>query len=238
MARAPDGPVALVSDQERIRATYRSYEEGGRDRLWDRSNRGFARLSDDRDAAVLDLFTRSIPDRSARILDIGCGDGTLIRTIKARWPDVDATGIDLLSDRIEEARSTEPVATFVVGSADALPFDDDSFDVLSAITLMSSIPSEEMEAAVAREIDRVLRPSGWLVWYDLRYDNPSNNAVHGVAAARLSQLFPGWRQELRSITLLPPIARRLGRLTRIGYPILEGIPPLRSHLIGRLQCPS
>jgi len=39
-------------------------------------------------------------------------------------------------------------------------------------------------------------------------------------------------------TLIPPIARRLGPTTPVLYPILESIPFLRSHLIGRLRCPT
>jgi ubiquinone/menaquinone biosynthesis C-methylase UbiE len=227
-----------MSDQERIRDTYRAYEATGRQRLWDLRNRGFARLARDRDAAVQELLARSLPGGSARLLDVGCGDGTLIGTVLRRWPDVDATGVDLLADRIDEARRSVPDATFAVASADGLPFDPATFDVATAITLFSSIPSADMERSAAAEIGRVLRPGGWLVWYDLRYDNPSNPEVHGVSSRRLGELFPGWGQHVRSITMAPPIARRLGPLTSTAYPILNAIPPLRSHLVGRLRCPS
>ena len=131
-----------------------------------------------------------------------------------------------------------PDARFVVGSADAMPFRDRAFHVVCAITLFSSLPSPSLEAAVATEISRVIRPGGWLVWHDLRYDNPGNPAVHGVTTGRLRELFPGWELELHSFTLVPPIARRLGPLTRVAYPLLHAVPPLRSHLIGRLRCPS
>jgi ubiquinone/menaquinone biosynthesis C-methylase UbiE len=230
-----------MSDEQRIRETYRDYDETGRAHLWDRSNRGYARLSDDRDAALLRLLARSLPVATGRtgpdLLDAGCGDGQLLRTVLERWPDVRGAGIDLLADRIEVARRTLPDAQLVVASADALPFDDDAFDVVAAITLFSSIPSETMETAAAREIGRVLRPGGWLVWYDLRHDNPSNRAVHGVGRRRLGRLFPGWHAEVRSLTVAPPLARRLGRLTPVAYPLLHAVPPLRSHLVGRLRCP-
>jgi ubiquinone/menaquinone biosynthesis C-methylase UbiE len=227
-----------MSDQERIRDTYRAYETTGRQHLWDLRNRGFARLAADRDAAVQELLARSLPGGSARLLDVGCGDGTLIGAVLRRWLDVDATGVDLLADRIDEARRSVPDATFIVASADVLPLDPATFDVVTAITLFSSIPSADMERSAAAEIGRVLRPGGWLVWYDLRYDNPSNPEVHGLSARRLGELFPGWDQHLRSITLAPPVARRLGLLTSTAYPILHAIPPLRSHLVGRLRCPS
>lgn len=227
-----------MNDRDRIRDTYRAYETTGRHHLWDLRNRGFARLARDRDVAVQALLARSLPGGSARLLDLGCGDGSLIGTVLRRWPDVDATGVDLLPDRIDEARRFVPDATFIVASADALPLETVAFDVVTAITLFSSIPSADMERSVATEIGRVLSPGGWLVWYDLRYDNPSNAEVHGLSSRRLAALFPGWRQELRSVTLAPPIARRLGPLTPIGYPVLQAIPPLRTHLVGRLRCPS
>jgi ubiquinone/menaquinone biosynthesis C-methylase UbiE len=227
-----------MTERDRIRETYRSYEKDGRQRLWDPNNRGFARLSQDRDIRLRDLLARSIPPRPAAVLDIGCGDGTLLADIRGRWPDVGVSGLDLQPERIDEARAKVPEARLVVGSADDLPFDDRSFDVVCAITLMSSLPSERMEADATREIGRVLRPGGWLVWFDLRYDNPSNPAVHGIDRIRLRELFPGWEQDIRSSTVLPPIARRLGPATPFLYPILEAIPPLRSHLIGRLRCPT
>ncbi len=228
-----------MNDQDEIRATYERYAATGRAHLWDPSNRGYARLSDERDRAILELIARSLPaGRPPDILDVGCGDGSLVATIVSRWPDVDASGIDLLPDRIDRALSRQVHARFAVASADALPFPDASLDVVVAVTLFSSIPSDAMEAAVAGEIRRVLRPGGWLVWYDLRFGNPGNPAVHGVSARRLSRLFPSWPKELRSLTVAPPLARRLGRLTPVVYPLLHVIPPVRSHLVGRLQCPA
>ena len=227
-----------MTDGERIREVYRSYEEQGRDRLWGMRNRGFARLSHDRDLRLRDLLARSLPGGSASLLDVGCGNGSLLATVSQRWPDVRLTGLDLQPQRIEEARANAPDAQLVVGSADALPFDDHSFDVVTAITLMSSLPTDPMETTAAREIARVTRQGGWLVWFDLRYNNPTNPAVHGIDGRRLETLFPGWGQELRSSTVLPPLARRLGPSTPVLYPLLELVPPLRSHLIGRLQCPT
>jgi ubiquinone/menaquinone biosynthesis C-methylase UbiE len=228
--------MAPMTDRDQIRDVYRSYE-AGRDRLWDLGNPGFARLIRDRDVRIGELVGRSLPAGGA-VLDVGCGIGSHLGAIAAAHPDARLAGLDLLPDRIEEARRNVPSGRFIVGSADALPFDADAFDVVLAITLVSSLPTDEMEAAAAREIGRVLRPGGWLIWFDLRYDNPSNPAVHGIDRRRLGRLFPGWAQEIRSCTVLPPLARRLGPTTPVLYPLLEAVPLLRSHLIGRLRCPT
>ena len=59
-----------------------------------------------------------------------------------------------------------------------------------------------------------------------------------LAAQHFAGSFPDWALDVRSTTLAPPIARRLGALTPVVYPMLVALPPLRSHLIGRLRCPS
>jgi hypothetical protein len=85
---------------------------------------------------------------------------------------------------------------------------------------------------------RVVLPGGGLLWYDFRYDNPSNPDVRGVPASRVQALFPGLEGRLYTLTLLPPLARRLGPLTRFGYPALAALPFARSHLAGLLIKPT
>ena len=234
-----DAPRRSGSDAERVRTTYAAYDQAGRDHLWDRNNPGFDRLKSDTERTLVHRLRASlVAGRPTKALDAGCGRGDLQVLADSAALDIVWDGIDLLPDRIADATARVPGAAYLVASADAMPFGDNTFDLVSTITLFSSIPSAAMEAAVAAEIARVLRPDGWLVWYDLRYGNPSNPAVHGVSRRRLAELFPGWAAELRSITVAPPVARRLGRLTPVAYPLLHAIPPVRSHLIGRLRCPA
>ena len=94
-----------------------------------------------------------------------------------------------------------------------------------------------MAANVAHEISRVLKPGGAVVWYDFRYDNPQNRNVRGLGQQEVEALFPGHAASLRTVTLLPPIGRRLGPATGLLYPLLSAFPPLRSHLIGLLVKP-
>jgi ubiquinone/menaquinone biosynthesis C-methylase UbiE len=228
---------ARVSALEQTEATYRDYARHDRSRLWDRRNRGYRRLIEERDRELIATVRAAVSGAGDRLLDIGCGEGSLVDLLGNGGVPAIYAGIDLREEVIDEARATHGVGPFTVASADALPFPNDAFEVVVASTLFSSVPSPEMEHAIAGEISRVLRPGGWLVWYDLRYGNPWNPAVHGISRGRLEQLFPGWRREVRSITLLPPLARRLGPLTPVAYPLLHAVPPLRSHLIGRLQRP-
>lgn len=227
-----------MNEQEEIRTAYERYDATGRSRLWDPRNCGYARLSRDRDLAITDLLARSLPASGGRLLDVGCGTGHLATLLATLASPVAYHGVDLLEDRIAAAREAVPNGSFIVAEADAMPYANGEFDVAAALTLFSSIPSAALEARIAKEIGRVLRPGGWLIWYDLRYNNPGNAAVHGISRERLGQLFPDWTAEIRSTSVLPPLARRLGRTTRVAYPAFEALPVLRSHLVGRLRCPS
>jgi SAM-dependent methyltransferase len=238
-ARTAEDPAAAkrAKDLEQIRRAYDTYEAEDRGRLWDPKNPGYARMSRDRETALVRLLRDSLPPGGA-LLDLGCGTGDLADTARRAGIESSWTGLDLRDSAVAEAAARHPWARFVEASADALPFESASFDVVVASTLFSSLPSDALERDVGAEVARVLRPGGWLVWYDLRYDNPRNRAVHGLDRDRLASLFPGWAAELRPLTLLPPLARRLGPLTGPLYPLLHALPPLRSHLVGRLRRPS
>lgn len=222
---------------QRIRDAYAGYRDR-RLHLWSTDNPGFARIVQDRDRTLAGLIAASTADRTdARVLDVGCGPGRLAAVLRVTGIGVSFTGLDLLPEMLEEARRVEPSATWIQGSADRLPFVEGSFDIVVASTLFSSLPRGSLASVVAAEIGRVLTEDGSVVWYDLRYPSPANRLVRPFGRRQLGRLFRGWRAELRSITLLPPVARRLGPATDVAYPLLERFPPLRSHLIGRLTRP-
>lgn len=225
------------ADLQAIRDTYDRYAEVGRARLWDEHAPGYARLAAELQTSLLSSLSSSIPSAGGRLVDLGCGDGSLAGEANIVEP-TEWIGVDLRPEAISTARERFPDLKFIVASADAVALDAASADVVVARLLFSSLPSAELEAAVAEEVARLLRPGGWLVWLDLRYANPTNRAVHGLSRARIARLFPGWKQELRASGLLPPLARRLGRTTRVAYPAFSLLPMLRSHLVGRLQRPA
>ncbi len=144
-------------------------------------------------------------------------------------------GVDLLPARIAAARRAYPQLEFQEANAEHVDFPDASFDLVMASTVFSSILDASMAVHVASEIQRVLRPGGALLWYDFRYDNPANRDVRGIGARRVRVLFPQLDGTLQSVTVLPPVVRRLGPLTSTLYPVLAAAPPLRSHLCGLLR---
>lgn len=226
-----------AAELEAIRATYRRYDATNRARIWDVRTPGYRRLVDDLDARLLELLRPAVPARGGVLLDLGCGDGALAASRLALESDLRWIGLDIRPDAIESAREQFHHAEFVVASADDVPLDAGSVDVVVARVLFSSLPSAPLEMRVANEIGRVLKPGGSLAWLDIRYGNPFNRSVHGMSAARISRLFPGWHAELQAAGLLPPIARRLGPRAVSIYPLLSSIGPFRSHLVGRLIRP-
>ncbi len=147
------------------------------------------------------------------------------------------TGVDLLPDRVAAAQRSFPDIRFLAGNAEHLEFGDAEFDLVLAITVFSSILDPTMARNVAAEVVRVLSPGGALLWYDVRYDSVSNRNVRAVTATRVHELFPSLEGKVQTVTLLPPLARRLGPLTGAAYPVLSRLRPLRSHLIGLLRKP-
>ena len=102
----------------------------------------------------------------ARVLDIGCADGALVRAFAAQGAT--AVGVDpdpaMLAAARERAAEAHSLATFVDGRAESLPFPDASFDAVTAMTVLCFVPDAQ---GAMREMARVLRPGGRLVLGEL-----------------------------------------------------------------------
>jgi ubiquinone/menaquinone biosynthesis C-methylase UbiE len=119
-------------------------------------------------------------------------------------------------------------------NAEQLHFEDATFDLVLLFTVFSSILDGRMACNVASEVCRVLKPGGAVVWYDFRYNSPANRNVRRITRATIQAIFPDFDLHLRTVTVLPPLARRLGRLTPTLYTIFASIPILRTHYLGLL----
>ncbi len=224
------------SEEERIRGVYSYYDAtASEQRKRDKANPGNVRNTAERlrvFAAMLAALP--VPLEQARILDVGCGRGDLLAWLRAQGASApNLAGVDLLESRVAEARAAYPEIRFEAANAESLPFPSGSFDAAACTTLFSSILDADVAGQVAAEVSRVLAPRSAILWYDLRYPNPSNPNVRGVRASEIARLFPGFRLDLRSATLLPPLARRLGNFGAL-HCALAALPPLRSHLVGVL----
>jgi len=121
----------------------------------------------------------------ARVLDLACGTGDLALALAARGAR--ATGLDVTPRMIELARGKRgrrpagPAPAWLVGDMMALPFADESFDVVTTGYGIRNVPV--IEPALA-EIRRVLRPGGRLLSLD--FNRPDSALVRGVYLAYLT----------------------------------------------------
>ena len=97
-------------------------------------------------------------------LDIGCGTGALTQAILTLTDPANVTGLDRSEAFIDFARERLPDerATFKVGDAQSLPFDDASFDSAVSGLVLNFVP--EPDKAVTEWL-RVVRPSGNVAAY-------------------------------------------------------------------------
>jgi ubiquinone/menaquinone biosynthesis C-methylase UbiE len=105
--------------------------------------------------------------RHNRLLDVGCGTGRLIRFVKEAFPRLPVAGLDLSPAYIGEARRhlSPYEASFEAANAEAMPFAEDSFDLLTTVYLFHEVPPP-VRRTIAREFARVLKPGGRLIFMD------------------------------------------------------------------------
>jgi SAM-dependent methyltransferase len=222
---------------ERLTTVYREYRPPLAAR-WSPANPGNRAILTELDRRIGRLVNESglLRTNDVKILDIGCGYGHFLETLRSLGAPAGALhGLDLLPERIDYARDHHPGVDFRTGRADEVPYPDGSFSLVLFFSLFTSIIDTGMRARVAAEARRVLRPGGAILWYDFRFDNPWNPHVRGMRRRDVADMFPGFALELDTITLLPPLARRLGPLTPVAYPLLAGVPALRTHHFGLLR---
>jgi SAM-dependent methyltransferase len=174
--------------------------------------------------------------RQARVLEVGCGSGgNLRRMIDYGVPAAHLVGFDLLPDRLEEARRRCPEIRVVQADGGAIPFHSAAFDLVLHFGVFSSLHQPATRRAFSREIRRVLRPGGLILWYEFLVDNPRNPDVKAVPPAELRALFPDCDCAFSRTVLAPP-------LTRMLYPrwpglceLLGRVPFLLTHYVASLQ---
>ncbi len=135
------------------------------------------------------------PESRAAVLDIGCGDASLLATLLDRAPGIGATGIDFWGQDWDYAQSAcearLSVATFRRMDAGQLAFPDASFDRVTSVMCFHEVPQPDGALlpgplVAVSEALRVLKPGGRFVLVD-RFRDPKD---YGDLAA-LDAMFGG-----------------------------------------------
>ncbi len=193
----------------------------------------------ERERVVLELLSQQRVELTGlRLLDLGCGAGGEFGHY-LRWGAArsDLVGVDLMLQRLQAAQGRHG-CRFVQASGAALPFATASFDLVVQNVVFSSIVEAALRQQVAAEMLRVLRPGGWLLWYDAERTRNRDPSFRAVPRAEVERLFPGVRWQWR------PLSSDLGLATRVerwfghrALPLLDGMRVFRTHGLGLGQRP-
>lgn len=102
------------------------------------------------------------------LLDVGCGTGRFLGAVKHNYPRLPVTGLDLSRAYLAKARrglARWSWVRLVEGAAERLPFADAGFAMVTTVYLFHELP-RQVRVQAAREMARVLRPGGRLVFVD------------------------------------------------------------------------
>ncbi len=173
-----------------------------------------------------DIVLAHVPrGRAIRLLDVGCGTGSLLFRLAGALPDADLTGIDVSPANIRAAGREAPAAGRPVRleTADYLEYVAQPFDAIVADGVLHLIPGDT--AALVGKLSSDLRPGGVLVC-SMPYDCAYNRAFAALRRV-LRVLRSSWSDEL---------ILRLGRLVHGREMTDEGlrervpymyVPPVR-----------
>jgi SAM-dependent methyltransferase len=92
-----------------------------------------------------------------RVLDVGCGGGSVAKAAKRARPDLEVFGCDLSESAIKTAKVAPEGVDFRLATAERLPFGDGEFDFVWIFDVLEHVDDP---ARVLREVARVLKPGG------------------------------------------------------------------------------
>lgn len=219
-------------EQKRITEIYR--QRGKKIDSWRYSklNPSYLYLLQSRDreffAALNKLGVKLLAD--LKILDVGCGKGDILNfLVSAGFDPRKCFGVDVIAERINLAKKSNPAINYCCLDAQKLPYKNQSFDIIIQFTTFTSILETKNKRRIAKEMRRLLKPTGVILWYDFFIRSPKNLRVKEIRAEEVVSLFPECQIKLKKITLAPPIMRFLANKFYFLPYLLEKINIFNTH---------
>ncbi len=148
---------------------------------WNEVAAGYARVSEGRTSQITGpLLDAASVSAGTSVLDVATGPGWTAAAAAARGAA--ATGLDISTAMVAEARDRHPDLIFEQGAAEDLPFDDGSFD---AVVSSFGMPHFYDHAAAFREFHRVLRPGGRVAVAS--WNPPATNPFFAIALGSIAR---------------------------------------------------
>lgn len=109
----------------------------------------------------LSVFIPYLPD-GGKILDLGCGNGRLLKVIKSAGKKYEYLGVDFSAQLLEQARQQFPDENFEQADMSKLDFPSDSFDVICLVASFHHLDNKKEREDLLNKIYRWLKPGGVL----------------------------------------------------------------------------
>ncbi len=143
-----------AAEAARVERIYRRYARSRRRRrAWAADNPGNLALRAELLAAIRSAAAAELAGEH-RILDAGCGNGRWLEALQREGiRSSRLVGVDVQRQRLDQARRRVPGAQLELVDVRQLPFDDDSFGLVLALTLLSSLDSADSMRRGLSELD-------------------------------------------------------------------------------------
>lgn len=128
----------------------------------------------------------------SRVLDVGAAKGFLVKDFAIACPGLEAFGLDISEYALMHCEP-EVVGRLHLGSADALPFPDDSFDAVISINTLHNLDRERCIVAL-QELMRVSRGGCYVQVDSYRTEEERDLFLSWVLTAKTHHHPDGWRE--------------------------------------------
>lgn len=126
-----------------------------------------------------------------KILDIGCGKGYFLFDFLKVRPDADLYGIDLSEYAINNSKP-EIRDRLLIGNANSLPWEDNSFDLVTSFTTLHNLHAYDLELAL-REMERVGKNHKYLCVESYRDEQEKVNLLYWQVTCEAFNTPDEWR---------------------------------------------